>query len=59
MLPTMATQSGFPYHNLIPPLRGLPLSATQGHAEQLCGFEPCEPSPVPSVMLLEESVLAT
>jgi hypothetical protein len=38
--------SGFPYYNLTTPiLRGIPLSTTQGCTEQLCGFEPWEPSP--------------
>jgi hypothetical protein len=38
---------GFPYHYLItPPLsKGFPLSTTWGRAEQLCEFEPWEPSP--------------
>jgi hypothetical protein len=42
-------RSGFPYYNLTTTHRERsPLSATLGHAEQLCGFEPWVPSPVPS-----------
>ena len=42
--------SGFPYYNLTTPSwRWLPVSATQRQAEQICGCEPWEPSPVPSL----------
>jgi hypothetical protein len=47
-------QSGFAYYNLTTlPLRERPLSTTYGHAEQLCGLEPWEPSPVPSHCILK------
>jgi hypothetical protein len=49
-------RSGFPYYNLTTTHRERsPLSATLGHAEQLCGFEPWVPSPVPSSIVTIKS----
>lgn len=43
-------QSGFRI-NLTTPIERTPLSATYGDTEQLCGFEPWKPSPIPSYNL--------
>ena len=37
-------------------MRGLPNSPIQGHVEQPCGFEPCEPSPVLSENILTKLI---
>ena len=42
-------RSGFPYYNLTTSQKeDSLLSPTWGRAEQFCGFEPWEPSPIPS-----------
>jgi len=47
---TMAHGQVFRIITLQPPSGWLPISTTRGRAEQLGGFEPREPSPVPSVV---------
>ena len=45
---------GFLYYNLTTPLRRIQL---QGCTEQLCGFEPWKPSPVPTKDILKMNIL--